>query len=405
MNIVFMFPGVGSHYSGMGKDLYENFPVAREIFEEASDTLKIDMASLCMEKIYKADLEKLQNSQTALVTTSMAAFRVFEQEIGNKPEAMIGYSLGEYTALCASGAIAFSDTLKLVQERSTILSSYALTIDGTMAWVNNLAPEIVEGICSELLTKGQEVYISAYDTPNKTSISGTNSAVQLACEMVVEHGGIAIPLKLSGPFHSPMMQPAAEKYKSVLENIDMKQPLVPVIANHDSSMYKGVENIRENLYLQLIKPVKWLDMIHYLMNQGSMKAIEMGPKEVLKYLLQAINPAISTCNYEREKDILNTKNSFTLQESDYEEVISGCLTVVVSTKNYNTDLSDYQKKVVLPFQKVQSQLEEKINSGYSVEKSDVEEAIQMMKTALTEKQIKEREQKRYLQRVLQCKSF
>ncbi|TKJ02870.1 ACP S-malonyltransferase, partial [Bacillus cereus] len=181
--------------------------------------------------------------------------------------------------------------------------------------------------------------------------------------------------------------------------------LVPVIANHDSSMYKGVENIRENLYLQLIKPVKWLDMIHYLMNQGSMKAIEMGPKEVLKYLLQAINPAISTFNYEREKDILNTKNSFTLQESDYEEVISGCLTVVVSTKNYNTDLSDYQKKVVLPFQKVQSQLEEKINSGYSVEKSDVEEAIQMMKTALTEKQIKEREQKRYLQRVLQCKSF
>lgn len=202
-----------------------------------------------------------------------------------------------------------------------------------------------------------------------------------------------------------MMQPAAEKYKSVLENIDMKQPLVPVIANHDSSMYKGVENIRENLYLQLIKPVKWLDMIHYLMNQGSMKAIEMGPKEVLKYLLQAINPAISTCNYEGRKDILNTKNSFTLQESDYEEVISGCLTVVVSTKNYNTDLSDYQKKVVLPFQKVQSQLEEKINSGYSVEKSDVEEAIQMMKTALTEKQIKEREQKRYLQRVLQCKSF
>ncbi|TKI99867.1 ACP S-malonyltransferase, partial [Bacillus cereus] len=164
-------------------------------------------------------------------------------------------------------------------------------------------------------------------------------------------------------------------------------------------------NIRENLYLQLIKPVKWLDMIHYLMNQGSMKAIEMGPKEVLKYLLQAINPAISTCNYEREKDILSTKNSFTLQESDYEEVISGCLTVVVSTKNYNTDLSDYQKKVVLPFQKVQSQLEEKINSRYSVEKSDVEEAIQMMKTALTEKQIKEREQKRYLQRVLQCKSF
>lgn len=405
MDMVFMFPGVGSHYSGMGKYLYDNFPIAQEVFEEASESLNVDMAALCMGSMYEAQLDLLENSQTALVTTSIAAFRVFEREVGIKANAMIGYSLGEYTALCASGAIALKDVLKLVHERSVILSDHASTIDGTMAWVNNLSPNFVKQICTELSAKGEEVYISAYDTPSKTSISGTTHAVRLACEKAVDFGGIAIPLKMSGPFHSPMMRPAASKYKEVLKDIKINPPQVPVIANHNCAAYQGVESVIKNLYQQLVKPVFWMDTIGYLIREGLTTAIEIGPNEVLKYLLQAIDPSIIICNYEKEKDIVKANKSLFVQESDYEDIVMRCLTIIETTKNYNPNTSLYQEQVVLPFQKIQDQYKEVSESESSMNLRDVEKAILMTETALETKMIKKEKRNQLLQKALNYKKL
>ncbi|GGA37479.1 hypothetical protein GCM10007416_07990 [Kroppenstedtia guangzhouensis] len=402
-SLVFMFPGVGSHYPGMGKYFYDHFSIARETFEEASDTLGTDMAALCMNKSRKADLDKLENSQTALVTVSVAAFRVFEQEIGLQPDAMLGYSLGEYSALCAAGAIGLADVLKLVHERGVIVSEHASSIDGTMAWVTNLAPEVVEQICMEVMATGEKVYVSAYDTPQKTSISGSKAAIRLAGEKVVEHGGIAIPLQMSGPFHSPLMQPAADRYRKRLLDVKMQPPAVPVVANQNGLLYDDAKSVLDNLYWQLVRPVRWLDSLRYLIREGMTTAVEVGPKDVLKYLMHAIDPNLSVCTYEKEKDIRKTKQALIVQESEYGEIISRCLTVVAGTKNHNTDPIDYERRVVIPFRQIQNRCEEWIASETLPKFSDVRAAIQMVQTALEAKRIRAEERERFLCEILNHK--
>ncbi|SDW03989.1 [acyl-carrier-protein] S-malonyltransferase [Marininema mesophilum] len=403
MKVAFMFPGVGSHYAGMGEYFNDNFKIARETFQEASDTLGTDMVSLCMDKSRKLSLDALENAQTALVTVSMAAFRVFEQEIGIKPDAMLGYSLGEYSALCASGVMGFADVLKLVHSRGLIVSEYAASIDGTMAWVNNLEPETVEQICAEVKKAGEEVVVSAYDTPQKTSISGSNAGIRLAGEKVVERGGIPIPLRMSGPFHSPLMKPAADRYRELLIDSKIHSPNVPVIANRSALLYRDVEGVLDNLWLQLVEPVRWLDSLRYLLQEGMTIAVEMGPKDVLKYLLKAVDPNLLMVNYEKEKDVRRTEQALVVQETEYNQVITNCLAVVAGTRNYSTDLADYERRVVLPFRQVQHRYEELAASESSPKLSDVQRALQMMQGALTAKRIRGEERERHLQRVLNNK--
>ncbi|SFS44487.1 ACP S-malonyltransferase [Marininema halotolerans] len=403
--IVWMFPGVGSHYSGMGQYFYKHFKIAQETFQEASDTLGIDMVSLCMDKSRRQDLNTLEHSQTALVTTSMAAVRVFEQEIGLTPDAMLGYSLGEYTALCASGVIAFADGLKLVHKRGLIVSQYASSIDGTMAWVNNLDPEKVEQLCTEVTQAGEAVYLSAYDTPQKTSISGSLAGIRLAGEKVVERGGIPIPLKMSGPFHSPLMKPAAERYREQLVGIKIHSPKVPVIANRNGLPYGDRESVLDNLSRQLVEPVRWLDSLQYLLDGGMRIAIEMGPKDVLKYLLHAVDPHPMILNYEKEKDVQKTNEALVVQETDYKDVITQCLAIVAGTRNYSTDWLDYEDRVVGPFHQVQQRVEEWTLSNTSPTKHDVQVALLMMREALRAKRIREEERDHHLQRALKNKVF
>lgn len=402
-NTVFMFPGVGSHYSGMGRYFYDRYAIARETFEEASDALGLDMAALCFEKERKAELDRLENAQTALVTVSVASFRVFEQEIELKPSAMLGYSLGEYSALCAAGALGLTDALKLVHARGVIVSEYIATVDGTMAWVNNLAPHVVEEICETLRGQGHQVYVSAYDTPEKTSISGTNEDVRLAGEKVVEHGGIAIPIKMSGPFHSPLMQPAADRYHELLLGVQMAQPQVPVIANRHGLPYGSGESVLDNLHLQLVQPVRWLDSLRYLLENGMTTAVEIGPKNVLQYLLQAVAPEVRTGTWDKEKDVRKTEQRLIVQEEEYAAVMARCLVVVAGTRNCNQDTADYTNRVVLPFRQIQDRYEQLAGTQQAPQLADVQDALKMMNTALEAKRLQSEERERRLQAVLENK--
>ncbi|XOS92898.1 ACP S-malonyltransferase [Brevibacillus laterosporus] len=182
----------------------------------------------------------------------MTTYRVFMEEIGLLPAFSMGYSLGEYSALVCAGAIEFKDALQMVQERGDVVSDVSNRISGTMAWVTNIDSRTVEQICEEVSQTGDEVYVSAYDTPLKTSISGTNTAIRKAGEKVVEAGGIAIPIKMSGPFHSPLMIEAANKFKEILIKYNYQQPQYPVLSNYSAHPFTDHASIIENLSLQLV---------------------------------------------------------------------------------------------------------------------------------------------------------
>lgn len=301
--MVFMFPGVGSQCTGMGKDFYENFKIARETFEEASDVLNVDFCRLCFSTAAKTELAELENSQIALLTVSTATHRVYMEEIGLVPQYYLGHSLGEYSALCSAGIIEFAQALKVVRERGKILKKAAATMDGMMAWVINLDSNITGKLCRESFDKGENIYISAYDSPTQSSISGSKQAVMTVGRKLEKEGAIVYPLKLSGPFHCPLMEKSAEQMKAILNRCEYRTPGYPVLANRDAQLYQDKESVVNNLSLQLVQPIRWQASIDYLLKQGITCAVEMGPDKVLKHILKNNTSSIAMSSLGNIKDL------------------------------------------------------------------------------------------------------
>jgi [acyl-carrier-protein] S-malonyltransferase len=285
-NIAVMFPGVGVQNTGMGKSFYDNFKSVRETFEEASDILKRDLAKICFMDSEKEKLFNLANSQSALLTICVAMYRVFVNETGVVPKYSMGHSLGEYSALCNAGAIEFSQALKLVERRSEIITEVTQTMDGVMMWVINIDSETIEEICYEASKNENKVFISAFDSPSQFSISGERESVMKVAKQLEDKGALIYPLKMNGPFHSQLMYKAAQKFKSELIKYRFCEFKYPVISNVTGSPYNTAENIIDNLSLQLMSPIKWTISIEFLENDGIEMAIEIGPNNNLKYLME-----------------------------------------------------------------------------------------------------------------------
>jgi len=292
----FLYPGVGSHHAQMGKELYEDFDIIRHTFEEASDSSHIDFAKMCFAPPNESVLGQLINSQSALLVLSVAVNRLFLREVGINPEYAMGYSLGEYSALCSAGVISFPDSIKLVNQRGKLLNDAAESMVGIMAWLINLDTQIVEKMCIESREEGHEIFVSAYDAPKQSSISGSKDAVFTVGRKLEQAGAIVYPLKLSGPFHSIMMKSAGEQFKTILQQYSFNPPTFPVIANYSGLPYDVASNnsIVNNLFLQLINPILWKNSIDFLINNGVEIAVELGPDKVLKHLLLKNTPRIQT---------------------------------------------------------------------------------------------------------------
>jgi [acyl-carrier-protein] S-malonyltransferase len=300
--LLMMFPGVGSQYIGMGKELYENSGAYRETLDEASDELKRDIRKLCLSPENKEELNRLQNAQTMLVVHSVAAYRKYMAEIGIEPAYAMGHSLGEYSALCCAGAIGFADVLRLVKRRGEIINRVAASLEGTMAWVINLERDVVQRICTDISREGNEVYISAVDTLTQTSISGHTETLMKAARELEKAGAIVYPLKMSGPFHCPLMEEAARQMEEELNAIDFSDMMFPVVANRNAVEYDGPAAVARNLARQLVSPVRWLDSVGFVTRHGVKTAVEIGPKNVLAFLMKKINPEIKTYTTDKEAD-------------------------------------------------------------------------------------------------------
>jgi [acyl-carrier-protein] S-malonyltransferase len=394
--IVFVYPGVGSQYTGMGKSLLDNFKIYKETLEEASDILKMNVTEMYVSPEKSKELNTLENAQCCLFVASIATYRVFKQEIGIKPACCMGHSLGEYSALCSADAIQFKDALELVKHRGLVVQEVSKGLNGTMMWVVNLDSQIVGEVCQEFSSEGQEVYVSAFDSPNQSSISGHVSPLMKAARELEKRGAIVYPLKFSGPFHCPLMKEASEQMKDILKNYDYHEPSFPVISNQNALPYNGAPSIVSNLSKQLVSPIRWQDSIDYLLKQEITTAIEMGPKNVLKFLMKKNTDSIFTYTTDKIEDIHTIKEELIITEDEYTTFIGRCLGIAVSTKNRNNSNEEYEEYIVKPYRKMESIFQECQATKRIPKKSDLKISIDYLQIILKSKQVPEEEQTYWL---------
>ena len=290
----FVFPGQGAQFSGMGKDLYEKFPQAKELFDKADEILGFKITDI----MFNGTDEELK--QTKVTQPAVFLHSVISAVCaGEKAEFDMvgGHSLGEFSALVAAGALSFEDGLKLVAARAMAMQKACEAKPSTMAAVIGLSDETIEKICEESSSEAEIVVPANYNNPGQLVISGDINAVNTACEKLKEAGAKrALVLKVGGAFHSPLMQPAKDELESAISNTTFHTPKVPVYQNVDAKAHTNPDEIKANLIAQLTAPVRWTEEVTNMVNAGAVDFTECGPGKALQGMIAKIckgNDAVS----------------------------------------------------------------------------------------------------------------
>jgi [acyl-carrier-protein] S-malonyltransferase len=302
-SIAFIFPGQGSQYVGMGRELFENFSVAKKIFEEADDTLHFSVSALCFKGPEEA-LKLTENTQPAVLTTSVAALKVLQAENGMAPQFTAGHSLGEYSALVASEALTFSQAVKVVRLRGKFMQEAVPVGEGAMAAVLGMEREQVEKLCEEI-SSGEVLAPANFNSPGQIVIAGHSKAVQRAIERVKQEGKKAVLLPVSAPFHSSLMKPAGERLEKALEEISVSDLKIPVVTNVEAEANTSKDRVKELLVVQVSSPVRWEESMRKMVEKGIEHVLEIGPGKVLSGLMKRIDSRVETKNLE---DLQTLKN-------------------------------------------------------------------------------------------------
>ncbi len=287
----YVFPGQGAQFTGMGKDLYDNSPLAKEMFEKANEILGFRITDIMFEGTAD-ELKQTKVTQPAIFLHSV----ILAATLGDsfKPDMVAGHSLGEFSALVANKTLSFEDGLKLVSQRALAMQKACEITPSTMAAVLGLEDNIVEEVCASI----DGIVVAAnYNCPGQLVISGETSAVEKACEILKERGAKrALILPVGGAFHSPMMEPAREELAQAIENTHFSNPSCPVYQNVTASAVSEAAEIKKNLIIQLTAPVKWTQSVQQMIEDGATEFIEVGPGNVLQGLVKKINRDMQTAS-------------------------------------------------------------------------------------------------------------
>ena len=298
--IAFLYPGQGAQYVGMGKDLYENNAKAKQYFDSIFDGLEIDLKTVMFEGPEET-LKETKYTQPAIVAMSLVLTKLFMEEKGVKPDFVAGHSLGEYSAIGAAGILSFEDTVKLAAKRGEIMNVVAKEVNGTMAAILGLTSDKIVEVLS---TVEGTVEAVNFNEPTQTVIAGEVKAVEAACEALKAAGAKrALILPVSGPFHSSLMKPAGEELKVVLDTLTFNGSDVKLVANTSVEFVSEVEELKEELYKQTFGPVRWVETIAKLKENGVTEFYEIGPGKVLKGLVKKIDKEIEVKNIENLQDL------------------------------------------------------------------------------------------------------
>ncbi len=280
----YVFPGQGAQYPGMGKDLYENSPMAKEMFEKANEILGFRITDLMFDGT-EEDLRQTKVTQPAIFLHSVILAKTLGEKF--KPEMVAGHSLGEFSALVSAGALSFEDGLKLVSQRAMAMQKACEAEPSTMAAIVGLDDEIVEEVCASI----DDVVVAAnYNCPGQLVISGSFAGIDKACEKLTEKGAKrALKLSVGGAFHSPLMEPARAELAEAIKNTAIVEPVCAIYQNVNAKPFTNPAEIKENLIAQLTAPVRWTQTVQNMLTDGATSFVEIGPGKVLQGLIKKID--------------------------------------------------------------------------------------------------------------------
>lgn len=305
MTIAWVFPGQGSQWVGMGRDLYAQIPEARAVFDETDAVLDLSIARLCFEGPER-DLTATEYAQPALLTVSVALLRSIEamlpKGVNIRPHFVAGHSLGEYSALVAAGSMDLPTAVRLVRRRGELM---AKAREGTMAAIIGLDEQFLHRLCQEVTARLDEtVVIANYNAPGQLVISGTVFAVEQTCSLAREAGARRIiPLNVSGAFHSPLMSEATEGMREALAAAQIDDAMVPVVANVTATPLRRAADIREELVTQVMSPVRWSASVQRMVDEGVSTFVEIGAGNVLTGLIKRIAPRANLVNVRTVEEV------------------------------------------------------------------------------------------------------
>ena len=288
----FVFPGQGAQYVGMGKELYNSSALAKELFDKANEILGFNITEIMFNGTDE-ELKQTKVTQPAVFLDSVITALSLEEKLD--AEMVAGHSLGEFSALVVAGVLSFEDGLRLVAARANAMQKACEATKGTMAAIIGLADEKVEEICSSISTPENTVVAANYNCPGQLVISGSIDAINLACEKMKEAGAKrALPLPVSGAFHSPLMQPAKEELQAAIESVTFNTPRIPVYQNVDAVAHTDPEEIKRNLVAQLTGAVRWTPTIINMIANGADDFTECGPGKALQGMIGRIDKTVAS---------------------------------------------------------------------------------------------------------------
>ena len=303
--VAYIFPGQGSQAVGMGKDLFDNFAAAREVFEAADDALGFSLSDMCFSGD-ESDLQLTANTQPAILTASVAAYRAMKSEGFARPDFVAGHSLGEYSALVAAGVLDFADAVRTVRKRGTYMQEAVPVGVGAMAAILGLDVATVEAGCAEA-AQGQVCSPANMNSPSQVVIAGNAEAIDRACEILKERGAKrAIKLNVSAPFHCALMMPAQERLEADLKELKYSSFASPIVHNVDAAANDDPANVCERLTRQVSSPVRWLQSVKKMSENGVEKFVEIGPGKILTGLVRQIRKDAAYANVENTESLRST---------------------------------------------------------------------------------------------------
>ena len=305
MSLAYIFPGQGSQYPGMGKNLVENFPVAKLLFEEANDALRFSISKLCFDGSVE-DLQLTENTQPAILTTSAAVFRTMQSEGFPKPDYVAGHSLGEYSALFAASSLTIDAAVSTVRSRGRYMQEAVPVGTGAMAAVIGGDLKVIEQTCAEA-AQNQVCAPANINAPNQVVIAGHSEAVDRASELLKERGAKrVVKLNVSAPFHCELMKPAQERLEADLQTVGFQDLATPLVTNVEAVEIEKGEVARKSLVRQVTAPVRWLQSVEHMIASGVEIFVEVGPGKVLTGLMRQINRDVKCFNVEDAESLKST---------------------------------------------------------------------------------------------------